>query len=76
MLTPLLIVAAGLVVIAPLALLLRRRQREEEERAARTLARLRHRHTTLADRRTEVALEVAALYGELPPPPHPRPTDP
>jgi len=73
--TPLLILAAGLAAIVPLALLLHRRQREEEERAARTLARLRHRHTTLADRRIEVGREVATLYGELPPPNHPRPTD-
>lgn len=60
---PLLILLAGLVVLAPLAVLLHRRQRGVEERAARTLARLRHRHAALADRTAEVGREVAALYG-------------
>ncbi len=73
--TPLLILAAGLAVILPLAVLLHRRQREEEERAARTLARLRHRHTALVDRRAEIGLEVGALYDEAPPLSPPRPTD-
>lgn len=75
MMAPLLILAAGLAVLVPLAVLLRRRQREENERAARTLARLRHRHATLGDRMAEIGREVGALYDELPPPPHPRPTD-
>jgi hypothetical protein len=75
MMVPLLILAAGLVALVLLAVLLHRRQREEEERAARTLARLRHRHATLADRRAEIGLEVGALYDEVPPPSHPRPTD-
>lgn len=65
---PFLILAAGLVVIVPLAVLLRRRQREEEERAARALARLRHRRTALTDRLAEIGHEVGALYDEVPPP--------
>lgn len=68
---PLLILVIGLAVLAPLAVLLHRRQREVGEHAARTLARLRHRHAALTDRRAEVGHEVAALYGadgEAPPP--------
>jgi hypothetical protein len=56
----LLILAVTALVL--LALLLRHRQREAEEQAARTLARLRRHHTTLADRTSEIGHEVAALY--------------
>ena len=61
----------AVTALALLALLLRHRQREAEEHAARTLARLRRRHTTLADRTAEVGHEVAALYsGAAPTPAH------
>lgn len=64
MVLSLLVLALSLVTLTLLALLLRRRLRDAEERAARTIARLRRRHTTLTDRAAEVGREVAALYGE------------
>lgn len=64
---PLAILAAGLLLLAPLALWVRQREREASADAERTLARLRRRHVALADRMSEIARDVHALYDAAPP---------
>lgn len=66
---PALTVVLGVAALVILALVLRRRQREAEEHAARTLTRLRRRHTALTDRLAGIGLEVAALSRKRPPTP-------
>lgn len=62
----LLLLAAGLLFLAPLALWARQREREAAADAERTLARLRRRHVALADRMSEIARDVHALYDAPP----------
>lgn len=64
-----LLLLLGLAALVPLALWARRRERDALADAERTLARLRRRRVALADRMTEIARDVHALYGTPPPVP-------